>query len=203
MLNYWKRLSTLPDKSLAKKALIENANIRTNWIVTIEKVVRCLKLIEVPLKKFKDTTNSVISEYFKSNWKNKLRNEDISRLSTYKTLNDDFTLPKHLGLPYQLRKVISRIRCSNHPLAIEKGRHKNPKTPREERVCIFCNNQDIEDEEHFLLKCTTYSILRDYHHMNFENVPEMLNMEDQYQLSRFLLSAFELRQRLILGREGE
>ena len=203
MLNYWKRLSTLPDKSLAKKALIENANIRTNWIVTIEKLVRCLKLIEVPLKKFKDTTNSVISEYFKSNWKNKLRNEDIPRLSTYKTLNDDFALPKHLGLPYQLRKVISRIRCSNHPLAIEKGRHKNPKTPREERVCIFCNNKDIEDEEHFLLKCTTYSILRDYHHMNFENVPEMLNMDDQYQLSRFLLSAFELRQRLSWGRVGE
>ena len=155
MLNYWKRLCNLPGKSLAKKALIENANIRTNWIVTIEKLVRCLKLIEVPLKKFKDTTTFVISEYYKSNWKNKLCNEDISRLSTYKTLNDDFTPPKHLGLPYQLRKVISRIRCSNHPLAIEKGRHKNPKIPREERVCVFCNNQDIEDEEHFLLKCTT------------------------------------------------
>ena len=49
MLNYWKRLCNLPGKSLAKKALIENANIRTNWIVTIEKLVRCLKLIEVPL----------------------------------------------------------------------------------------------------------------------------------------------------------
>ncbi len=75
--------------------------------------------------------------------------------------------------------------------------------PREERVCIFCNDQDVEDEEHFLLKCTTYSILREYHHINFENVPEMLNMEDQYQLSRFLLSAFELRQRLSWGRGGE
>ena len=42
MLNYWKRLSTLPDKSLAKKALIENANIRTNWLITIEKLVRIL-----------------------------------------------------------------------------------------------------------------------------------------------------------------
>ena len=51
MLNYWKRLSTLPEKSLAKKALIENANLRTNWIVTIEKLVRCFRLIGVPAKK--------------------------------------------------------------------------------------------------------------------------------------------------------
>ena len=145
MLNYWRRLSTLPDRSLAKKALIENANIRTNWIITIEKLVRCLKLIGVPLKKFKDTTKSNISAYFETNWKNKLLNEDISRLSTYKTLNHDFTIPKHLGLPYHLRKVISRIRCSNHPLAVEGGRQKNPKTPREDRLCILCGDRDVED----------------------------------------------------------
>ena len=30
MLNYWKRVSSLPDKSLAKKALIENANLGAN-----------------------------------------------------------------------------------------------------------------------------------------------------------------------------
>ena len=199
MLNYWKRLSALPEKSLAKKALIENANIRTNWIKTIEKIVRCLNLIQVPLKKFKDTTKVNISSYFVNNWKNKLLNEDISRLITYKTINSDFTLPKHLGLPYQLRKVISRIRCSNHSLAIEKGRHKNPKTPRQERLCTICDDQIVEDEEHFLLKCTAYSHLREYHHMNFENVPDILNMDNQHQLAKFLISSLELKQRLILG----
>ena len=202
MLNYWKRLSALPDRSLAKKALIENANIRSNWIKTIEKLIRCLKLQRVPLKKFKDTTKSVIPTYFETNWKNKLLSEDISRLITYKTINSNFTLPKHLGLPYQLRKVISRVRCSNHPLAIEKGRHKKPKTPREERICIFCNDHVVEDENHFLLKCTAYFHLRDYYNMNFENVPDMLDMDDQYHLAKFLLSAFELRQRFIWGREG-
>ncbi len=144
----------------------------------MEKLVRCLKLVLVQLKKFKDTTKWVISSYFENNWNNKLLNEDIYRLTTYKTINNDFTLLKHVGLPYQLRKIISRIRCSNHPLAIEKGRHKNPKTPREERVCIFCNDQYVEDEEHFLLKCPVYSILRDYYNMNYENVPEMLNIDE-------------------------
>ena len=203
MLNYWKRLSTLPDKSLAKKALIENANIRTNWLITIEKLVRVFRLIEVPAKKFKDTTKTRIPEYFTVNWKNKLLSEDISRLRTYKTINSDFTLPKHLGLPYENRKVISKIRCSNHPLAIEKGRQKRPKTPRDERICILCDDQVIEDEEHFLLRCDTYSILREEYQMNFENIPDMLNTDDQYQLSKYLISSYELRLRLIQGRERD
>ena len=36
MLNYWHRLTNLPDKCLARKALVENVNLRTNWIQTIE-----------------------------------------------------------------------------------------------------------------------------------------------------------------------
>ena len=203
MLNYWKRLTTLPDKSLAKKALIENANLRTNWIITIEKLVRCLKLIEVPPKSFKNTTKVVIPSFFKTNWKNKVLNEDISRLNIYKSINTDFNLPKHLGLPYKFRKAISRIRCSNHPLAIEKGRYTNPKTPREERLCMLCNESVIEDEVHFLLKCPVYTNLRDYYQFNYDNVPDLLNMDDQYTLAKYLLSAFELRERLLWGRGRE
>ena len=108
MLNYWKRLTTLPDKSLAKKALIENANIRTNWIMTIEKLVRNFRLIETPAKKSKDTTKTRITEYFTAKWKNKLQIEDISRLRTYKLINADFTLPKHFG--FTLRKLESDIK---------------------------------------------------------------------------------------------
>ena len=203
MLNYWKRVSALPDKSLAKKALIENANLRTNWILTIEKLVRLFRLIEVPDKKFKSKTNEKVTQYFINNWKNKLENEDISRLKTYKVINNDFTLPKYLGLPYQLRKVISRTRCSNHPLAIEKGRQKNPKIPREERLCKLCDEGTVEDENHFLLNCTTYTFFRNHHQMNFQNISDMINMDDQRKLAQFLNSAFELRERLLWGRRRD
>ena len=203
MLNYWRRLTTLPEGSLAKKALIENANIRTNWIITIEKLLRCLKLLGIPSKKFKDTSRLAVSSYFEDGWKNRLINEDISRLTTYKTLNSDFALPGHLGLPYRLRKVISRIRCSNHSLEIERGRHTNPKTPRENRLCRLCDGRDVEDEGHFLLNCPIFTELRHHHGMDFVSVPDILNMENQYQLAQYLLSAFELRQRLIWGRAGE
>ena len=93
--------------------------------------------------------------------------------------------------------------CSNHPLAIEKGRLRNPKTPREERICVLCDEQVVEDEDHFLLKCGTYSILREEYQMNFENVPDMLDTDDQYQLSKYLIASYKFRLRLIQGRQRD
>ena len=164
MLNYWKILCALPEKSLAKKALIENTNLRTNWIITIEKLLISLKLLGVPSKKFKDTSKLAISSYFEDNWKNKLLNEDISRLATYKTINSNFTLPKHLGLPHHLRKIISRIRCSNHSLAIEKGRQTNPKTPRENSLCQLRNHHHMDF--HLIWKINISLLSTYYPHLN-------------------------------------
>ena len=120
-----------------------------------------------------------------------MENEDISRLKTYKVINNDFTLPKYLGLPYQLRKVI------------EKGRQKNPKIPREERLCKLCDEGTVEDENHFLLNCTTYTYFRNHYQMNFQNISDMINMDDQRKLAQFLNSAFELRERLLWGRRRD
>ena len=200
MLNYWKRLTTLPDQCLAKKALMENVNIRTNWILTIEKLVRTFKLIEVPEKKFKKTAKYNIEEYYKNAWKNKITNEDIPRLEVYKLINSEFTTAKHLELSFPIRKIISKIRCSNHPLEIEKGRHS--KTPREERFCKNCQDGTVETESHFLLNCSTYQPLRDLFNMQANNTIDFLHTENQMQLGMFLLSAFKLRERLIYGRVG-
>ena len=89
------------------------------------------------------------------------------------------------------------------PTGHRKGEAERPKTPRDERICILCDDQVIEDEEHFLLRCDTYSILREEYQMNFENIPDMLNTDDQYQLSKYLISSYELRLRLIQGRERD
>ena len=42
-------------------------------------------------------------------------------------------------------------------LAIETGRHAKPKIAKEERKCRYCKLDDVEDEEHFLLKCPLYN----------------------------------------------
>ena len=201
MLNYWKRLTTLPDQCLAKKALLENVNLRTNWLLTIEKLVKTFDLIETPDDKFATKARHNINEQYKNTWKTKLMNEDLPRLQVYKIINSDFSVAKHLELPFPLRKIISKVRCSNHCLEIEKGRHSN--TPREERICIICQNGSIENEVHFLLDCRTYQPLRDLFKIDFDSIFDILETENQSLLGKYLLSAFELRERLIQGRGRE
>ena len=192
MLDYWNRLTHLPDKSLAKKALRENVNLRTNWILTIEKLVKTFNLSEASnMRTFKKTTKNNIIKYYKTSWKGKLTDPNLTRLKVYKVINSEFITTKHLDLPLRMRKMISKIRCSDHPLEIEKGRHLN--IPRDERTCKVCTDGVIEDEEHFLLKCEVYQTLREKHHMYADNIQDFLNTENQGNLAKFIIDALELR----------
>ena len=56
-----------------------------------------------------------------------------------------------LSLPYSERNIFTKFRISVHNLEIEKGRHKN--LPEHKRICTLCNCE-VEDEIHFLMRCT-------------------------------------------------
>ena len=56
------------------------------------------------------------------------------------------------------KNYIARFRMSSHCLNIEHGCYRNEL--RENRLCTFCNQNDIEDEFHFIFKCPFYSNLR-------------------------------------------
>ena len=59
---------------------------------------------------------------------------------------------------------IAKIRTNSHELYSETGRWTVPKTPWMERICHFCENMNIEVENHFLLKCPTYNHIRAQFH---------------------------------------
>lgn len=64
-------------------------------------------------------------------------------------------------MPYHLRKVFARFRCSSHDLMIERGRHIN--LDREFRYCYICYGKGksvVETEYHFLFECEEYEGLR-------------------------------------------
>jgi hypothetical protein len=58
------------------------------------------------------------------------------------------------------RMWLARLRSGRHGLAVNTGRYMRPKTPREDRVCTWCvENEDVrvvEDESHVLLVCRRY-----------------------------------------------
>jgi hypothetical protein len=49
------------------------------------------------------------------------------------------------------------LRISSHQLAIERSRYSKSYIPREQRICVLCKNQAVEDENHFLMECNAYN----------------------------------------------
>ena len=53
------------------------------------------------------------------------------------------------------RTTMTKLRLSNHRLAIETGRYKRPYKKPNERMCPLCK-REAEDEKHFLVSCPVY-----------------------------------------------
>ncbi len=56
------------------------------------------------------------------------------------------------------RFYLAQLRCGILPLHIETGRWYGVK--EEDRLCKACNNNQIENEYHFIFHCNAYSTLR-------------------------------------------
>ena len=139
---------------------------------------------------------------------------DNSKLRTYASLKTSIGLEKYIsaGMAIEERVSISKIRLSNHTLMIEKGRHLG--IEKTQRFCPFCPNQ-VETEQHFILQCKTFEVLRE---QLFENLTTILNypimtQDDSFKflltnilvapfVGNFLNRALELRKFLIAYRRS-
>ena len=91
---------------------------------------------------------------------------------------------------FEKRKSITKLRCSDHALAIEKGRHN--KLPRETRTCKVCINGSVENEEHFLFDCKFYNDIRVI--TNFSSTPDTLFEIDTLELlGDYIMHALDKR----------
>ena len=125
MLQYWYRISNLPEDDLVKKALHENVKLRTNWIITIEKLINKFNLsrsLETS-DKFAYDAKTSIRMFYEEFWRNNV--VDNGRLEFYNKCKNSFQFETYLNkLPFNKRKLVAKLRCSDHVLEIEKGRHR-------------------------------------------------------------------------------
>ena len=56
---------------------------------------------------------------------------------------------------------LTKIRLSSHTFLVERGRWVKPKINYHERLCTLCDENDIEDEYHILMKCNYCVNLRE------------------------------------------
>ena len=102
----------------------------------------------------------------------------------------------------QHRVALTRLRTSNHRLAVESGRwHKPHVLPLIERKCSSC--EDLGDEYHFLLVCPMYTELRrhflpKYYHqrpnmLKFVELMSSKNSNIITKLANYTYKAFKIR----------
>lgn len=111
-------------------------------------------------------------------------------------------------LLWKYRSCLSKLRCSAHTLAIEKGRHKNVLVA--ERICTLCEQSGeivLEDEYHFVLHCPTLAHLREQYQIvdmeSYADFLKLLTSEDvqvQLRLAAFVYHASRLRCDLLSNR---
>ena len=100
--------------------------------------------------------------------------------------------------------AFSRSRC--HNLRIESERHNN--TELVKRICTLCNLYSIEDEFHFLMKCTAYTDLFNKFiapHISvflcsYENFVKLMQSEETIctkDVACYIYKAFILRKQLL------
>ena len=195
MLNYWHRLTKLPESTLAKKALLEHATLRTSWLITIEKLINRFNLADKigNHNVFKWSTKNILNSEYQEFWKNSVRTNG-GKLEFYHRVKGTFGMEQYLCIDnFEQRKIIAKLRCSNHCLEIEAARHRRPKPDRELRICKSCDAGLVESEEHFLLHCTKYDELRARFELVHKSLLEIMNQDEQSKLGSFLLEAFTTR----------
>ena len=88
--------------------------------------------------------------YIQNQFYNYIDNED--NRSFFTELKQAYEKKRYLNLKnFETRNALSKLRLSSNKLAVVIG--KWYKIKKENRLCNFCNLNNIEDEFHFLIDC--------------------------------------------------
>ena len=108
-----------------------------------------------------------------------------SKLRSYCLFKKEFCLENYVMMFGHIdRSPFTKLRVSAHSLMIEKGHHFHPKIPPEQRLCKLCSLNEVEDEFHFMLKCTFYKDLRT---KMMSDIAEIYDIDDMSDKERFIL----------------
>ena len=91
------------------------------------------------------------------------------KLRTYAKFKTKFSAEHYVKgiISKRQRSLIAQLRIGILPLHTETGRIRG--IPHEERLCYLCNEQIVEDEQHFVIKCKAF---QDERRVLFNNVKE-------------------------------
>ena len=168
MIKYWERILKLDDTHLVKKAynsLYELHELgQENWCTHIKNILSKNQLQLAWEEQYFDNNmmntfrENLHKDFIEDNLMQINDTNNNPKLRTYKLFKTQYKMEPHLLQPTNLNYTyaLASFRISSHNLRIETGRYTKPKTPENERLCLYCSSQSVENEIHFLLKCNHY-----------------------------------------------
>jgi hypothetical protein len=218
LIKYWCRIVSLNKNSLVRKAydMLKSYTLMgyNTWSTKVQKALTSLGLKDYWYnedvdKEFLSSVKSRLYNNYESVWCANIKNFPILRL--YRLFKTSFSIESYLLQirDVKLRRLLSKFRLSSHMFCIEKGRHYKPKIPVQERLCIMCNLNVVEDEVHVLLQCPLYTeqrvrlftnicllfpnLLCDNIDTTFINIMSCNNSKIQFSLAKYLDKVFKIR----------
>ena len=175
------RVLALPDNNLAKLSCQDIHSCISNTNVYDSAASKSIWQPRVDyLAQVSADSKFILKNIYSCLWSNFISNQTCDdKLRTYSKFKSEFEMENYIiTIPFQKRKMFTRLRISAHQLAIEKGRHMTiPK--RADIKCDFCCHMKtectcnrfkynrlchrckvVEDESHFLLQCSIYGQAR-------------------------------------------
>ena len=221
---YYIRLNNLPKGSVLKSAFLDMKRLSelsstNNWCSHVLSIGNQYGL-DLDLLDFNESTKthvkSIVRSSFISKWLSNINDFSIyPGLRLYKLFKHQFGYEPYLNhiKNVQLRKSLTRFRCSSHSLEIERGRYVG--RPEHERLCSVCNV--IEDEFHVVMFCPLYDELRNSFFNRVIDMFPFLSLYSTYDqflffmgfndknlhwlFSRYIHEALEIRSGLEVARQ--
>ena len=171
-IKYFLRFSNINKDRLLFKAYeddLKTYNENANFISYIIKILNNIGMSNIWLMQLQNRNPDVReNESFMKNIITRLKdifiqltfdhiqNTNSGKLKFLNSLKDTYRQENYLKIQkLSNRRALTKLRTSNHNLAIETGRWTQ--TDRNDRLCTQCTQSKIEDEIHFLFDCPKHS----------------------------------------------
>ena len=209
MVRLWNRLVSMDNTRLAKRVFDWDYQLQTNnWSSDLHMIFGNTQLLTCYDNKSQcdlEIMRSKLMELECNTWANSL--DAKPKLRTYRTFKEDYKQEHYLtmNLSRTERSCLAQFRSGVLPIRVETGRFKREAI--EERVCIFCDKGEIEDECHLVMSCDKYGNLREQmfdYIANFEVDFDNLDVRDQFnvivkkyprQLAKFIKNSMNIRRK--------
>ena len=190
IIRYWNRLLSFEDDRLTKVVFnMDYDRCTNNWCSDTKDIFTKLNMLHyyesrtmVDLKSFEQ----IVRTYYSDIWRESLINKP--KLRSYLNFKTNFELEHYvkLNLTKHERSVLAQFRCGLLPIRIETGRYIGE--PVENRLCRFCNSQNVESELHFLINCTFYNDIRQTVFSEILMVPDFTQLDEQGKLTFLMVN---------------